>query len=458
MLFRKFDIFNVKQFTGIRRESWKRSDFVCGKQTSVMLTIATCAIFACPAHAQIKVTNPSHSDQPSNLCVDPNHVLVYSGAVSDKPNVCAILGSSDLTGITVGQQGSEIALNGVDGSATFNGRSTFNGPVTFSGAVNLQNSTIGTTTIVNSGQLTTGGIHVTSGAQFDGPAIFNGAVNSQFLFTGSAQTIQLTATGASRLLGGATISNGVNVTGGTTTDALTARTGLAAATGATVDMGGNRVQNVGAPIAGTDAANKDYVDTAVTGVQGGIATLTAQVSQQDTRLTAVETTNTAQNTRLTTVENVNTVQDTHLAAIDATNVGQDSRLTSVETTNTQQGNQIAAINTLDSQQNAQISTLQSQVSSLQTDVSGIRNDLAGLHLDIRRANAGIAGAVALGGTMVVPDSKLSVSFNLATYRGEQGFSGAVVGRVTPKVYVQAGIAGSTVRGSTAGRVGFSFGL
>jgi len=66
--------------------------------------------------------------------------------------------------------------------------------------------------------------------------------------------------------------------------------------------------------------------------------------------------------------------------------------------------------------------------------------------------------VALGGTMVVPDSNVSLSFNLATYRGQQGFSGAVVGRIAPKVYVNAGIGGSTVRKSTAGRVGISFGL
>lgn len=60
--------------------------------------------------------------------------------------------------------------------------------------------------------------------------------------------------------------------------------------------------------------------------------------------------------------------------------------------------------------------------------------------------------------MVVPDSDVSMSFNLATYRGQQGFSGAIVGRVAPKVYINAGVGGSTVRGSAAGRVGISFGL
>jgi hypothetical protein len=75
-----------------------------------------------------------------------------------------------------------------------------------------------------------------------------------------------------------------------------------------------------------------------------------------------------------------------------------------------------------------------------------------------QANGGIATAMAMGGTMIVPDSDVSVSFNLATYRGEQGFSGAAVVRLAPRVYVSGGIAGSTVKGSTGGRVGVAFGF
>ncbi|PFW58814.1 hypothetical protein COL27_32170, partial [Bacillus sp. AFS075960] len=71
----------------------------------------------------------------------------------------------------------------------------------------------------------------------------------------------------------------------------------------------------------------------------------------------------------------------------------------------------------------------------------------------REATGGIATAMALGGTMIVPDSTVSVSFNLATYQGEQGFSGAAVVRLTPRVYVSGGFAGSTVKGTTGGRVG-----
>jgi hypothetical protein len=43
-------------------------------------------------------------------------------------------------------------------------------------------------------------------------------------------------------------------------------------------------------------------------------------------------------------------------------------------------------------------------------------------------------------------------------RAQEAFSGSVVGRVNPKVHVNAGVGGSTVRGSIAGRVGISSGL
>ena len=52
-----------------------------------------------------------------------------------------------------------------------------------------------------------------------------------------------------------------------------------------------------------------------------------------------------------------------------------------------------------------------------------------------QTRAGIAASMALGGTMVVPDSNVSINFNAAAYRGEGGFSGSVVARVAPRVYL-----------------------
>ena len=66
--------------------------------------------------------------------------------------------------------------------------------------------------------------------------------------------------------------------------------------------------------------------------------------------------------------------------------------------------------------------------------------------------------MALGGTMVIPDSAISVSVNIATYRGEQGYSGSLVAKVTPKIYVSGGFAGSTAKGSAGGRAGVVFGF
>ncbi|MFC4294006.1 hypothetical protein ACFO0A_02910 [Novosphingobium tardum] len=93
------------------------------------------------------------------------------------------------------------------------------------------------------------------------------------------------------------------------------------------------------------------------------------------------------------------------------------------------------------------------------DLSG-RVDLLGGRLDAmeKDARGGIAAAMALGGTMVVPDSSVSLSFNVATYRGQQGFSGALVARVSRKVYVSSGFAGSTAERSTGGRVGLAIGF
>ena len=92
--------------------------------------------------------------------------------------------------------------------------------------------------------------------------------------------------------------------------------------------------------------------------------------------------------------------------------------------------------------------------TLENNVAALGGALA---RQARRADGGIAAAMALGGTVMPPDMTVAVSFNLATYRGQQGFSGAIVARVTDHVWVSGGVAGSTVHGSTGGRAGITFG-
>jgi hypothetical protein len=361
-----------------------------------------------------------------------------------------------LRGMRFGDGASTTTLN-ANGSATFGGGAEFTGGAVFNsgaqfnGQVNLAGFTtanqLNSGTIINSGTLTTNSLNAGS-INATGNGRFTGSLSSGSFSSTSALITQLRVAESSIFNTSVTISGRLALTAGTA-----------------VDMGGNRLQNIGAPIAGTDAANRDYVDAAVIGVQGNVTALTEQVEThetritavemqnlvQDNRLTAVETTNIVQDTRLTAVENTNIIQDTRLSVVETENVTQNTRLTSIESVNVRQDSRMTAIEAVNTIQSDQISVLQDQVGGLNTSVSGLRRN-------IRQANGGIAAAVALGGTMVVPDSAVSLSFNLATYRGEQGFSGAVVGRIAPKVYVNAGVGGSTVRRSTAGRVGVSFGL
>jgi trimeric autotransporter adhesin len=155
-------------------------------------------------------------------------------------------------------------------------------------------------------------------------------------------------------------------------------------------------------------------------------------------------------------------------ATDAVNVGQLNTLGAVANTafanaataqasantalaqNVTQDGRAAAIEAVNTVQSGQIGTLQTLASTHTTQIAALGRGL-------EQANGGIAAAMALGGTMMPADMKIAVSFNLATYRGEQGFSGAVVARVSEHVWVNAGFAGSTVKGSTGGRVGMTFG-
>ncbi len=112
------------------------------------------------------------------------------------------------------------------------------------------------------------------------------------------------------------------------------------------------------------------------------------------------------------------------------------------------GTALDAINTTLNQHGTRLDNLDTKVVNLQQQQD----------LQNRQANGGIAAAMALGGAMIVPDSTVSVNFNIATYRGEQGFAGNLTFRASERVYFNGGVVGSTVRGSTGGRVGVAFGF
>ena len=147
--------------------------------------------------------------------------------------------------------------------------------------------------------------------------------------------------------------------------------------------------------------------------------------------------------------------------IDASTAAQEGQLYSVTVDNEgtlgkgsalATGQQVASLAT---QMQAVAAVSDAQFAALQADV-----DTLGFQLDDldESTRGGIASAMALGGQMIVPDSTISVSGNVSTYRGEQGFAGSVAARVAPRIYVSGGIAGSTAKNSTGGRVGVALGF
>lgn len=104
----------------------------------------------------------------------------------------------------------------------------------------------------------------------------------------------------------------------------------------------------------------------------------------------------------------------------------------------------------------------SQFDALSGTVQGLGARVTDLEFRLddlnRSTSGGIAAAMAMGGTMVVPDSTVSLSVNASTYRGEQGYSGSVVAKVGEKLYVSGAIGGSSVAKSRGGRVGMAVGF
>ncbi|VTM24040.1 YadA-like C-terminal region [Stutzerimonas stutzeri] len=86
----------------------------------------------------------------------------------------------------------------------------------------------------------------------------------------SVRTNDLTVSGTTNLSGTTNISGTMNVQANTT-----------------VNMGGNRIQNVGNATAPTDAVNKAYVDSAISNVTGGGVNM-SHVNSLNNRITRVE--------------------------------------------------------------------------------------------------------------------------------------------------------------------------
>lgn len=417
------------------------------------------------AHAQVYVGPPHFGDDVAALCVeDQTGAVIYTVSGGDCGDI-----SSDPTYLAVGPN-LEIYFDAVDGSASFDGAATFNGATTFNGNTSFAGNIIGPVTMTgtlqaagvtstsgmsNTGNFTnTGNVTVTgslgaASITSSGGGTFTGALSSSQLTTGSISATNVGASGNVTVGGFLQGNNGASILGTTQLATVQVFQNLSVQSGATVDMNGNRITEVGTPTSGTDAVNKNYVD----GLTGS-----AQATA-DTALANAAVAQTTAETARAEAAVAQTTADSGVARTGALGTGAAAALGGGATYNPATGALSAPSYSIAGESYGNVGAAFAAVDDrleLLDSRLGVLSDTT--DRGFRRANAGIATALALGGTMIVPDSTVSVSFNLATYRGEQGFSGALVVQAAPKVYISGGFAGSTVKGSTGGRVGVAFGL
>lgn len=283
-----------------------------------------------------------------------------------------------------------------------------------------------------------------TGFAFNSPGAIVNAGSNITVVGGRAEANQIDATA----IGANSNVSGLNGTALGQNTVVTADNAVAIGNGSVADQadtvsvgtvgGERRIVNVAEGVDGTDAVNVSQLTAAVAIASGDDAAAQATANTAVADAAAAQTSantalaqNVVQDGRLTAVEGVNATQTSQITAIQGVNTAQDTRLTNVEAMNTTQ--------------NTRLTSLESLVGGLGTTVE----------LNRREANGGIAAALALGGAVIVPGSNVSMNLNLSTYRGEQGFAFSIAGRVSDKVYLTAGVGGSTVSGSTGGRVGMA---
>lgn len=157
---------------------------------------------------------------------------------------------------------SAVSVSGTAGFASPNGTVLYAGTLTSSGTLN-SNGTVNVTE--NTIGVTTSG---TAYASYAGTASFNPATG--VVTVGSLTQTGLTTIGAS----------GLATTGSVTAASVTAAN---VSVTSSLNMNGNRIQNVGTPTAATDAATKGYVDTAIAGVNSSLTSLNALVESNRKR-------------------------------------------------------------------------------------------------------------------------------------------------------------------------------
>lgn len=205
---------------------------------------------------------------------------------------------------------------------------------------------------------------------------------------------------------------------------------LSVASGASINMGGNRITNVGAPTNGTDAATKAYVDSLV----GSSSTLNTTVSTHTTQIAALQTTVSTHTTEIATLNTTVNTHTTQIAALDST----------VNTHTTQ----IAGLDSRVTANTSAITALDGRVGALETGFDRLDGR-------VDKAFEGAAMAMAMAAPAMPTDKNYAVSINWGGFGGKNAFAGTVQARVSEDFMIHGGI-GLGSSGTVGGRAGLTY--
>lgn len=196
--------------------------------------------------------------------------------------------------------------------------------------------------------------------------------------------------------------------------------------GASINMGGNRITNVGTPTAGSDAATKDYVD-------GLIGSGTAKDAEQDARIGEVD--NDSFNRDFALGEAIIAVAQDN----EARNTAQDGLIATNADNIAANADHIAAlggtINGLDRRMTAGFARLDGRID---------------------RAFEGAAMAMAMAAPSMPTDKNYAVSINWGGFEGKNAFAGTAQARVSDHFLIHGGIGYGSSSHSVGGRAGVTF--
>ncbi len=205
---------------------------------------------------------------------------------------------------------------------------------------------------------------------------------------------------------------------------------LSVASGASINMGGNRITNVGAPTNGTDATTKAYVDSLV----GSGSSLNTTVSTHTTQIAALQTTVSTHTTEIATLNTTVNTHTTQIAALDST--------VNVHTT------QIAGLDSRVTANTSAITALDGRVGALETGLDRLDGR-------VDKAFEGAAMAMAMAAPAMPTDKNYAVSINWGDFGGKNAFAGTVQARVSEDFMIHGGI-GFGSSGTVGGRAGLTY--